>query len=425
LVDMKKLFFLLLVTILSVWASAQKVYFLYLQSDDQSPFYVKMNNKIHSSAASGFLIIPNLTDSTYTFGLGFAKSQTPEVNFSVSINENDKGYIIKNFQEGLSLFDIQDLSLVKSNASPEDNTVYQTKSDNFSSILSKAAADPSLLKVPVAKKETPVKVGETEKVVVAKTNSEPTANTIVIIDSADKQNEAMPVTVQQPAVIQENKTTTEIAKKEAEQVPSPIQKTETKEEPPVTQLVNYKPSVVSRHAESSTTEGFGLVYFDKRENGVDTVRILIPPTKVKLISANDTTVAENVLLDRETATVAAVAKQEEAKENTDTQPAKTVKEDAACKSVASDKDFMKLRKKMAAEESDDAMLDEARKGFRNKCYSVEQVRYLSSLFLTPASKYQFFDAAFAHVTDKTNFASLGAEIKDDHYMKRFKALIGE
>ncbi len=159
---MKNLLLLFITAFLSMAASAQKVYFLYLQSDDQSPFYIKMGDKIHSSAASGFLILPNLTDSTYTFGLGFTKSSTPESKFSVNINQNDKGYIIKNFEEGLTLFDFQDLSVVKSNNVQEDNTVYQIKTDNFSSVLSKAAADPSLLKVPVVKKEETAKAKPAE-----------------------------------------------------------------------------------------------------------------------------------------------------------------------------------------------------------------------------------------------------------------------
>ena len=86
---------------------------------------------------------------------------------------------------------------------------------------------------------------------------------------------------------------------------------------------------------------------------------------------------------------------------------------------------MKLRRKMVAKDNDDDMLDEARKAFRGTCYSVEQVRYLSALFLTSASKYRFFDVAYDHVSDRSNFASLSNEIKDEHYIKRFKALVGE
>ena len=80
---------------------------------------------------------------------------------------------------------------------------------------------------------------------------------------------------------------------------------------------------------------------------------------------------------------------------------------------------------MAARESDEAMVDEAKKSFKSKCYSTEQIRYLSSLFLTSAGKYQFFDAAYMHVSDQEQFPKLRSEIKDEYYLRRFKALIGE
>lgn len=122
-----------------------------------------------------------------------------------------------------------------------------------------------------------------------------------------------------------------------------------------------------------------------------------------------------------------VAENEKA-EKTETKSSNTNKSlsnESACRQTASEKDFMKLRKNMAGEETDEAMIDEARKVFRNKCFTVEQMRYLSTLFLTSAAKYQFFDASYHHVTDKQNFASLQTELKDEYYLKRFKALVGE
>ena len=80
---------------------------------------------------------------------------------------------------------------------------------------------------------------------------------------------------------------------------------------------------------------------------------------------------------------------------------------------------------MASEENDEAMIDEAKKIYKTKCFTVEQLRNLSALFLTSAAKYQFFDASYSHVSDKQHFASLQSEIKDEYYLKRFKALVGE
>ena len=426
---MKKLVLFCFAACLCVFVSAQKVYFLYLQTDNQTPFYVKMGEKIFSSSASGYLIIPNLNDGSYNFGVGFAKSNAAEAKFSVNIDQNDKGFILKNFEDGLALFNIQDLSLVKSEAAPQDKTVYETKTDQFSTILSKAANDPGLLRVPVAKKE--------ESVIPATTDTEVTTTKLQetkpveqpAADTANLQDKTATAKTETPASEPVLKDTTTlspvVAKENSETVAPPVQTVEKKEEI-VSPTVVYKPSMVSRYSESSTTEGFGVVYFDKKEEGIDTIRILIPAPRVRLVAEAETVAkAENAVNEVKIDSATVVAKNEPGNavaENTASTSSVNV---ATCKSTASDKDFLKLRRKMASKDTDDDMLDEARKEFRGTCYSVEQVRYLSGLFLTSASKYRFFDAAFEHVSDRSNFASLSNEIKDEHYTKRFKALIGE
>ena len=94
-----------------------------------------------------------------------------------------------------------------------------------------------------------------------------------------------------------------------------------------------------------------------------------------------------------------------------------------CKSVAVEDDFFKLRKKMAGQNNDDAMIAEAKKTFKTKCFSTTQVRNLSALFLTDESKYKFFDAAYQYVSDLENFSTLQTALKDEYFINRFKAMI--
>ena len=78
---------------------------------------------------------------------------------------------------------------------------------------------------------------------------------------------------------------------------------------------------------------------------------------------------------------------------------------------------------MAASSSDDAMLDAAKKTFKNTCFSVEQVKNLSSLFLNDTGKYNFFDASYPHIFDSQNFGTLQIMLTDQYYISRFKAMI--
>jgi len=94
-----------------------------------------------------------------------------------------------------------------------------------------------------------------------------------------------------------------------------------------------------------------------------------------------------------------------------------------CKSIATDNDFLKTRKKMSAQKSDEDMVDIARKLFKQKCYSTEQVKNLSVLFLKDQGKYSFFDAVYPFVHDSNEFIHLEALLTDEYYLTRFRTMI--
>jgi hypothetical protein len=181
---------------------------------------------------------------------------------------------------------------------------------------------------------------------------------------------------------------------------------------------SFKRSQVKKHSESSTSEGFGLVFYDNLGDVTDTIRLLIPNPKFVITDSNpDSMKQENPPVENGQTSQEAQHKIVVSKPKVLTA--------ANCKALASDNDFFKLRKNMAGKQTDEGMVDEAKKVFKNKCFSTEQIRNLSALFLTSAGKYQFFDAAYLHVSDKENFSLLQSEIKDDYYLKRFKAMLGE
>src|SRR5260370_22722389 len=108
--------------------NAQKIYFVYLQTEMGEPFFVHINDKLYSSAASGYLILPKLKDSVYNFKLGFP-GKNVDLDFSTSINKKDHGYLVKNFGEkGWGLFDLQSLSIQMSSS----NVKSTAQNDNSS-----------------------------------------------------------------------------------------------------------------------------------------------------------------------------------------------------------------------------------------------------------------------------------------------------
>ena len=91
--------------------------------------------------------------------------------------------------------------------------------------------------------------------------------------------------------------------------------------------------------------------------------------------------------------------------------------------MATESDFFKLRKKMAATNNDGEMIGEAKKYFKVKCFSTEQIKNLGNLFLTDAGKYEFYDASYLSVSDIENFSILEIQLNDEYYITRFKAML--
>jgi hypothetical protein len=504
---MKNFLFAAIVLLISTGAHAQKVYFIFLQSENNQPFFVKMADKIYSSSSTGYLIIPDLKENTYRFNLGFANQKSPETNFSVEITNTDRGLLIKNFEEGISLFDLQSLAVYR--PVKDVGTVQHSvkKTDSFTQLLSKAADDESILTTVVTKKiEAPVVKEEKKEEVMIKTSdtiiaiAPPPVNTIDTTKTL-----AVHVETEIKAPIVEERKSEQTATSKSETTIVPVEKEEPKSsnaETAVAAIVPesiayneqtdsgmelFKKSIVTKRSESSTTEGFGLVYLDDVGGIVDTIRLLIPNPKIvfaeevkqpavitediiqESVIKAEANIAEEQTKKEKKGLLAKLSKSEkensasekagdisiEKQESTttvetvdtpenpqkkesgkgllerlkksepkETAPA-TVNGRPLCSAFASDNDFMKLRRNMAAKTSDDAMVDEAKKIFRTKCFTSEQIKNLSYLFLSPAGKYQFFDAAYNHVVDQWQFADLQNELKDEYYQKRFKALIGD
>jgi hypothetical protein len=104
-------------------------------------------------------------------------------------------------------------------------------------------------------------------------------------------------------------------------------------------------------------------------------------------------------------------------------PSKKIMVNSDCKNFASQDDFIKLRKKMIGENNDDDMVTVARKVFKTRCFTVEQIKNLGVLFLKDEGKYKLFDAAYPFVSDSGNFSTLQSLLTEEYYINRFNAMI--
>ncbi|MBK9318391.1 MAG: hypothetical protein IPM91_05895 [Bacteroidetes bacterium] len=354
---MKRFIFLIVLAVFFMTASAQKVYFMYLQAEPAQPFFLKLNGKVHSSSASGYLILSRLADTSYTITIGFIKPGIREQVFTVRMEQKDHGFLLKDFGEkGWGLFDLQRLTVQYSETVPVNGQQQATAGKQvspFTDLLSKATGDPSLRENPPAPKVEEVKPEVKPAIVVVEpTKAEPQKSVSadepkqVAVTPAEvtprliteKKEEVSPVKTE-PVLAkaetvadnkEEKKEDKVIAVKEQEikapVVPDTVTKAtvipplvnETKKEEPklapdqeqvipvenipektetVTEVV-YKNSVVTKRSESSTTEGFGLVFIDTWEGGkIDTIRLLIPNPKQVVALVKETPKVEKKFLE--------------------------------------------------------------------------------------------------------------------------------
>ena len=424
---MKKILLLSVVLCTLFVAQAQRVYFVYLQSENRTPFYVKMGDKVYSSSAEGYLIVPKLVDSTYSFVIGKINRSVPEGRFAIPINTKDRGFLIREADNKLSLFDFQSMGVIEATHGSSAGVSYIRKTDSFSKLLAQAADDTTLLNVPVMAQQNKPKqeavvakapVVEAVKPELPAIKTDTAVNTTnatasapagtVEVDSASSTADAVQGSTSDSSKVGEAVAATT---EQAEAVPPAVSQEEAE----------FKRSIVTRRSESSTSEGFGLVFLDTNEQVTDTIRILIP--NPKMIFGNVTAVPPAE--DKQFLSVGAISA------TVDTVAVKPVEVAAAapasaCAASASENDLSRLRKSMASKSSEELMVEEAKKQFTTRCFTTEQVRELSTLILTPKGKFTFFSAAYPHVSDQERFAVLETELKADYfYMNRFKALIAK
>ena len=521
--------------LLTCLANAQKIYFIYLQTESGEPFFIRMNDKLYSSTASGYLILPRLINSTYSFKLGFP-GKNIDLDFTTTLNKKDHGYLVKDFgDKGWGLFDLQSLSVQMSSSNVRGTSRVSTDPNvhvnAFTDMLAKATDDPSLRENAIFANEVEKKPGVTQTVqtvekkpeitdAVVKTEKKPDvekqpgkradddnrrladsnssktdvtqhgagikteAGTNAGVDAL-KQSESKADVIKVPSgdssreqrvegVQRENDSTRDMAgmEKKSNEGALTLRGTKSGDTDTNQQKTDplpsgneskteeaYKKSNVTKLSGARTDEGFESVFIDEFQNGNrDTIRILIPAEDKPVInsdSQNDSTKANRKFLDFNSS-----ASQQDDKHQDETKKEEPKKwglfnknknESAAdtgsgarkdvlknlwpfnknktaaatgekgCKAVASNDDFLRLRRKMAGKTNDDGMLAEAGKYFKEKCFTTEQIKNLGSMFLSSAGKYNFFELAHDYVSDKENFSSLQSELTDQFYIDQFKA----
>lgn len=459
---LKRLVWVLSLSMITLLVHAQDAYFVYLQTENNQPFYARMNNKVLSSTLTGYLILPKMQAGQHQLLIGFPKDASGENKFTLDITDASSGYLLKKFEgKGWQLFNLQSMALISPDSQAEfasGATTTTTREDAFSKMLASATRDSALLRKTV--RTNPPVEGEKK------------------VESVDTEKSA----VAQEKVSQgENRSAAEIAVSTSETTDGVVAKnaSDIQEKTPTLPEINKNPEKNKTNAPKrilnvSGRDGNEMIYVDRSKQKSDTIRVFIPSetTARSVIEYTDAAVSDTrpkqeevveytitpTIIKEETKSLPALVERRDSISHAepekpvtekkaesqvfiirDDTPAKnpsrpqdeiivlpsvtTTSTNSDCKDFATNNDFLKIRKKMAAEKDRDAMVFAAKKIFKTKCFSTEQILNLSYLFLTDEGRYMFFDAAYPYTSDSEKFPVLISQLKDEYYVNRFQALI--
>lgn len=381
--------------------SAQENHFVFIQTDNNLPFYVFLNGKLYSSSASGYMIIPKLDNGTYNFSAGFAKNAFPEQGFELVVDKKDLGFNLKDFGEkGWGLFNLQTMN------------------------------------VTMAGSNTP---GEVTKAINEKERQKDDSEPLISFDKKSKEALAKAKKAADKPKMEE--TTADDKPKDQ---PAAPQESETRED-------NNTPVAtdVKKVSESKDEDGVHLSFAENNGSSTDTIQVTISSAKLPSgaentvsTDATNNTAAETNNADSNNAAANAVATEnnEAARDslkfldiNTD-KPKKDTEETVAsnnnaapanshCNKLATDEDFVRLRRKMAMQASDEKMIKEAKKMYRDRCFTTSQIKSLSTLFLSDEGRYNFINASYNSASDVSAYSTLQSEFIDPAFVSRFKAML--
>ena len=397
--------------VIALAGQSQRQYYVFVESENSQPFYVRLGEAIHNSSGVGHVIVSQLIDSTYTFEIGFPKDQYPSNQFVIRINKKDHGYQLKNLTgKGWVLFDYQTAELlypVKKEGIAQSGYSLVKKEDGFARLLSEVVNDTSVLYSivyekpiePVVKKEKVVAQDTALKKedVVTKQNTEPLKEVPALVGVSligQKQSDSG-----RQMTFKDDKDSVSIFI-------------------PVEQEVQKQTAAPQDDDKKKQSETDNKKENSNQPNNIKQEAVAVVP----IVTADSVLKKSEPAVSKEAIDSSHKVVQEKTVD-TASQQKKLVLLNSDCKAIAWDNDVDKLRIKMLGEKDVDNKITLARKIFKTKCFSASQIKGLTELFVTDQDKYKFLDAAYPFVVDTDNFKQLSYLLSDDYYVKRFRTMV--
>lgn len=377
--------------------------FMYIQADTEDAFSVQLNQNKYTSDSERCIIIPKLAKAEYSL---FLISQNQEKQFVISIVDKDLSLLIKNNGESWVLLNVINDHIIQPQPAILPTLTGKIKTNSkhsFGNVLADVINDIEFRKY--------IELASNNK-----TSTQTTSIKVKAKDSAQEKQQLIAIQQQELDIIEPNNETSGIIKA----------------------------------AQEEKKEGIEIVFYDFNSKATDTINIFIPiyDTAISIVQNNtdeqqitkdikaaDTTSINNDSLNKDGFDNFIVdVKHEKPITDSISNPFKSSNVDTAntpstknvspnCKQLAIENDFIKLRRRMALQPDETAMLQIAKKALKTKCYTTEFIKNLGALYLNDQYRYQFFEMAYPYVYDPSNYHILETQLIDTVYKEKLYALL--
>ncbi|MBS1602746.1 MAG: hypothetical protein JST42_08765 [Bacteroidetes bacterium] len=473
-------FGLVVVLMLMAGAGRAQNYFVFIQADNNQPFYVRLGDQVYSSSAGGHLILSSLKDSTYSVVVGLPGQAALERRYTVAIHQKDLEFRLKD-QGGMGwgLYDEQKKEMKTPETGgreAEPAPPGLKKDDAFSRLMAGVVQDTAVLystyamAEPLADSAKGVKTDTMADAAVSKaggTGSGSLASGTAVSGEAPPGGTGAGVTtgigsdtlVKAPVIAPPVRDSSSGSGRTGDQARAILPAGDTakgvidsgavKVVPGTAGRVN-RPRGVVKLSERKLARSVRLSFADRSlGKKADTIVLFIPVDTPVVVRGNmkqghgaDSGRAaatrahgpnpDSPLLGQVQNSVLphpAVPVAEGPRSRPVDTPRKSSETKGAlpfvnsdCHNYATDYDVDKLRVKLLEATKDEDRIIAARKVFKTRCFATRQIRALSEVFTSDGGKYRFFEAAYPFCSD-SQFSELGALLADPVFSGKFRAMV--
>lgn len=199
---------------------------------------------------------------------------------------------------------------------------------------------------------------------------------------------------------------------------------------------NNIPVSVVKIDENNTSQTTLYTYVDVQKNGkVDTIRISIAKNKTDTNAmAAKTIIKKDTLIIMDTIKITTTLSTKDSaistptavgSNNIPTTQSNTIKPvyNPNCRALAGVEEVEKLKRSFVQQASEEDMILLAKRQFEKKCFTTAQIQSLGRLFLSDATRFQFFKAAYPYIYDIDQASSLQQQLADTYYISLFQSLL--